>query len=382
MLLINDLPGMKARAILSPSPTTTGASDLLVVVTRKDIDAQIGIDNFGTRFLGPVQINGSAALNSFFGNNERITAQTIFGVSTGEFSELAYFSLKYDQPIFKNGTQVSLFSSYTNTEPGYTLNEFDVQGYSQQIYAQLSHPFIRSRSFNLTGRTMFDFKEVTTKNNLIADPTRKDHIRAIRLGGNVEYLDTVLGIAYNTLDVEVSRGLDIIGANSKRQTSVSRPDAEIQFYKIEATAQRLQRLTNQLNLLVAATGQMTNRPVLSSEEFSIGGINYGRGFDSAEAIGDDGFAGKVELQWNDPYFVSDDLNYQLYGFFDAGRVFDDDATAANLEEETLSSTGFGVRADIYEDTSAGLLLAFPLNNTPQTQDDRDARLYFNLSHNF
>lgn len=382
LLLINDLPGVSARAILSPSQTTTGASDLLIIIDRKAYNAEIGMNNFGTRFLGPVQATGSVAMNSFFGNNERITAETVWGLSADEFKELMYFSLKYDQPISDFGTTATIFGSYTDTEPGYTLDEFDVIGHSQQIYAQLTQSLYRSRSFNMSARAMFDYREVTTQNNIITDPTRKDHIRALRLGGNAEFLDTLFGLAFNSIDVQYSRGFNIMGATSPDHDDTSRPGTGWNFNKFELSAQRLQRIHKDIDLLVAFTGQLTDNAVLSSEEFSIGGINTGRGYDTAEAIGDDGFATKLELQWDNPYYFNNNFEYEVYTFFDAGRVFDDDATSTKLEQETLTSTGFGVRADIYQQTDAGLMIAWPLNTTPQTQDDRGPRVYFNVSHSF
>lgn len=382
LLLINDLPGVNARAILSPSANTTGASDLLIILERTPYTAEVGINNFGTRFLGPVQASGSVALNSFFGNNERITAQTVWGLSTGEFKELMFFALRYDQPISSVGTTASFFGSYTNTEPGFTLDEFDVIGHSQQFYAQIEQSLYRSRSFNMNVRAMFDYREVTTQNNVITDPTRKDHIRALRVGGNAEFLDTIFGLGFNAIDIQYSRGFNIMGATSADQDDVSRPGAGWDFNKFELTAQRLQRITSDVDLLLSFSGQLTDNAVLSSEEFTIGGINRGRGYDNAEAIGDDGFATTVELQWDNPYYWDENFDYEVYTFFDAGRVFDNDATAAQLERETLTSTGMGVRADIYQDTNAGLMIAWPLNTTPQTQDDRGPRLYFNLSHSF
>src|SRR5690606_12442758 len=135
-----------------------------------------------------------------------------------------------------------------------------------------------------------------------------------------------------------------------------------------------------VNLLFGATGQWSDDPLLSAEEFGVGGMEYGRGFDPSEVIGDDGVAGKVEVQWTEPYQLSLLEDYQLFGFYDAGRVWNDDATTNSGKKETLSSTGLGVRADFSEQTSAGFMLAFPLNNTPQTTGDRDPRVYVNVNH--
>lgn len=382
LLLINDLAGVDARGVLNPSPSKAGAADLLILVERKSYDAQIGIDNFGTRYLGPLQLSAAGSLNSWLGHNERITGQFVMAPDSDHYHELLYGALAYEQPVWNKGTMLELLGSHTHTTPGYTLDQFDVRGWSTNLSAQLEHPFIRSRAVNLDGRVMFDFREVTSKNNIPIDPTRKDHIRALRLGGTYEMLDNLFGVAYNVADLEFSRGLDILGANDTGALDMSRPAADITFFKANIELQRLQRITDNINLLFGVTGQWANDALLSSEEFGVGGMNYGRGYDSSEIIGDDGVAGKIEAQWSEPYNLALFEDYQLYGFYDAGRVWNDDSTTNSGKKETLTSTGFGIRADFNALTNAGFMLAFPLNNTPQTQNDRDPRVYVNLNRRF
>lgn len=382
LLLINDVPGVNARGVLNPSPTTAGAADLIIIVDRKRYEGQIGIDNYGTRFLGPVQLSAAASANNFFfKNNERLTVQAVVAPDMDR-NELLYGAISYDQPVWSYGTMLTLFGSHTATNPGYTLDQFDVEGWSTNVSAQLMHPFIRSRTVNLSGRVKLDYREVMTRNNIPIDPTRKDHIRAIRIGGKAEMVDNIFGVAFNVLDVEVSQGLDILGANRKEQADKSRPAADENFVKINAELQRLQRVTNDINLLLGVKGQLSANPLLSSEEFGLGGPQYGRGFDPSEVIGEDGVAGKFELQWNEPHEVSVLEDYQLYGFYDVGRIWNDDATSRINKKETLTSTGVGIRANFSELTEAGLLVAVPLNNTPQTMGDRDPRVYMNLNRRF
>lgn len=385
LLLINDLPGVSARSILNPSKTRPGAADLAIIVERKPYDAELGFDNFGTRFLGTTQASAAGSLNSPFGNNDRITAQLVAAGDHDWFKEMRYGALGYDIPIWTHGTLLQLFGSHTQTEPGYTLEQFDVEGWSTNASAQVMHPFIRSRSMNLSGRAKLDYREVTTKNNIPLDPTRKDHIRALRLGGRFEVLDNILsaiGVAYNTFDVEVSHGLDVLGANSSRQLDTSRPGADPTFLKMNVEAQRLQRVADDVNLLLGVSGQIANDGLLSSEQFGVGGQAYGRGYDPSEIIGDDGIAGKIELQWDEPYEFSLMDSYQLYGFYDVGHIWDGSPAFPSQKVETLASTGLGIRADFDSLTTAGFMVAVPLNRTPQTDNDQSPRVYFNINRRF
>lgn len=380
LLLINDLPGVSARSVLSPSRTQPGAADLLVIVERDPYDALIAADNFGSRYLGPVQFTGAGTLNSRMGNNEAVTGQFVIAPDSGY--ELAYGALSYEQPVGPWGTRVSVSGSLTDTKPGYDLDQFDVRGHSLLMTVQATHPFIRSRAVNLTGRALFDWRDVESQNNI--EPTRKDRIRAVRVGGRYEFLDTLLNVAINALDVQISQGLNIFGSSDKGDAGLTRAAGDPNFTKLNAEFQRLQRVTDKVNILLAGRGQWSSNALLSSEEFGVGGVNIGRAYDPSEIVGDDGIAGKVEVQWTNPLESDWEYleEYQLYTFYDAGRVWNEDATTSADKRNSATSAGLGVRANLVKDVETGLAIAFPLNRDVQTQGDDDPRVYFNLSKRF
>jgi hemolysin activation/secretion protein len=380
LLLINDLPGVDARSILSPSKTQAGASDLRVIVTRDPYDALVGFDNYGSRYLGPLEFSASGGLNSVFGLNERISGQYVIAPDHEAGKELSYLALGYDQPIGIYGTMFKASYNHTNTEPGYTLSEFDVLGRSDFIGLTLEHPFIRTRAENLYMHTTLDWRDVVSKNNL--EPTRHDTISALRVGGRYEFLDSLFSAGINSVSVEASHGLDVLAATKETDTNKSRDNGDPTFSKINFEAQRLQRIVPKLNLLVAGRGQYASGALLSSEEFGVGGIGIGRGYDSSEIVGDHGIAGKLELQWNKPYTVSYLEDYQLFGFYDVGKVWNDEATSRAEVADSLASTGFGVRADFLHDIKGGLAVAFPLTRDVETQHEKKTRFYVNLNKSF
>ncbi len=386
LLIIGDLPGMDARSVLSPSSSTTGAADLKIILSRDTHDAYLGLDNYGSRYLGPLELTASGSLNSYFGNNERISAQMVVAPDPGTDSEgaleLGYYALSYQQPmpLLGLGTNVEIVASYTNTAPGYDLEPFEVHGISQYLSAKVSHPFIRSRSTNLTAHALLDVRQVSSRNNI--QDTLRDNIRAFRAGGNFQAMDKFFGLGINSLSMEFSKGLDIFGASDRSDANKTRTLGDPTFTKITGDVQRLQRITSDINLFVAAEGQWSVGPLLSSEEFGVGGSNFGRGYDSSEIIGDEGVAGKVEVQWNNPYDTDIFKDYQLFGFYDVGRTWNKDATTSAQKKDIIASTGFGVRAEFLNDIKADLFVALPLNRNVQTQGDQGARIYFKASRSF
>lgn len=380
LLLINELPGMTARSVLSPSTTTPGAADVTIIVDRDPFEGLIGADNFGSRYLGPVNLTAAVTANSWLGLNEAITAQIVVAPDSGR--ELTYGALKYEQPIGPWGTKASIQGSVADTDPGYDLNQFEVRGLSQLVSVRVDHPFIRSRTENLMAHALFDWRDVRSSNNV--ENTRKDHIRAVRAGADYDFLDTLLGIGFNAIGIEVSQGLNIMGASDEGDANLTRAAGDPQFTKVTGEIQRLQRVTGSVNLLLKAEGQLSNGPLLSSEEFGVGGIANGRGFDSSEIVGDEGFAGRAELQWNNPWTIQSNYveKVQLYSFVDAGRVYNDDATTNATKTDTATSVGGGARINLTGGIDTGLAVAFPLNRDVQTAGDQDPRFYVNLNKRF
>lgn len=380
LLLINDLPGISARSIIAPSANKTGAADLTIMVERDPYDAFIGIDNYSSRFLGRWQGMAGGSINSgILNDNEKISGQVVYaphGPLTDH--ELAYISGSYWTPIGGYGTNLELLYSYTDTEPGLDLREFDVEGKSKYLALTLKHPFIRSRDLNLTGRLLLDGRNASNKNNI--PDNREDKIRALRMGGRLEFVDTLLSGGVNTLDIEAAKGLDIFGASDKGDAQLTRADGDPEFFKIEAELQRLQRLSQQFNLLLGVKGQSSSDALLSSEEFGFGGSSYGRGYDPSEIVGDDGVAGKVELQWN-PIYQSTWMNSpQVFGFWDIGKVWNDNAVVNSVE--SVASAGLGFRADFVYDIATEFYVAVPLTHDVEAERDDDARFYLSVSKRF
>ena len=375
LLLINDLPGVDARTIISPSRSAAGAADMLIIIERDPFEAYVGVDNHGSRFLGPVQFSGTSVFNSAFGLNERITAQAVVAPDAG--LELAFGALGYEQPIGRYGTTLNFGGSITDTDPGFRLSQFDVEGLSKSLYVGLEHPIIRSRNTNIFGRLVADWRNVDSKNNV--ELTRKDRIRAIRAGLKADFLDRLLGVAVNSVDLQFSQGIDIFGASDEGDANLTRPAGDPTFSKANLRIERLQRITGSVNLLLSGRGQLANKALLSSEEFGLGGYGTVRGYDPSEVVGDHGIAGKAEVQWNTPVKA---LPTQLFGFIDSGTVWDEDATASVNKRNSLTSTGIGVRFDLPLDVDAEFVAAQPMNRDIQTQGERDPQFFFSLNKKF
>jgi hemolysin activation/secretion protein len=374
LLLANDLPGVSVSSVLSPG-MQANAADLDVMLQQKKADFTFGINNRGNRSLGPTRVDAGLFLNSVLSGHDRLGLRA---VQTIPDDELTYVSGSYERVLNSHGLKASLNVGRVDAKPEPLFQNFLIPTNSTSAAVGLEYPFIRSRITNLTGRlslSYFDGRTDTTVGG-ITQALAKDNVRAARVGFSVDTLDRFRGV--NLLDFEVSQGLKALNATDFTSTPpptrlYGRPD----FAKTTLYIARLQSLFPRWALLTALTGQYAFNPLPVSEQFSVGGEQFGRGYDPAELLGDSGAAGKVELR-----FSADTStwlrSYTLYSFYDIGQV-QSRATATEVaSSRSLASTGLGIRMSMLRWVSGFIEFAQPLTTTVVQERNKDPRVFAGL----
>lgn len=371
MLLINDLPGVTARGVLRPSPETFGAADLIVEVRNKPIEASVSTDNRGNKFLGPMQVQATVTENSLAGLGERTTARLI---NSSQLSELHYIDVQHEQQIGSEGTRVIAVAAFGRTRPGASLESSDFKGRSDTASVSLTHPFIRSRSENVSGRVMAEARNV--ENRALGVKLNNDRIRALRAGGSYDTSDKLDGVDF--VDVQVSQGVSGLGATSDG-AGRSRTVAAQDFTKTNVELSRLQNLPHGFSVLTTASGQYSADALLTSEQYAVGGNGFGQAYDSGEISGDKALAGKVEFRYGDAVNKKYMDSFQLYAFYDLASVYLNDTAIGAEDTFSLASIGTGVRMNFTKNLYGYLELDLPLTRNVASMGDKDPRLFFSLT---
>lgn len=380
LLLIDDLAGIAARSVLSPSQRTAQASDLQIILSRQKIESLVSIDNHGSRYLGPLQGIAQTQLSSLFGWGESINLQAAYAPDSDLARNLIFGAVQFDLPLMTQGFTWSTGASFSESKPGYILDEFEVIGNSSNIFSKVSYSFIRQRDFNLAGDIQIDLQKVESDNNI--DAPDRDNLTTARIGVNFDWQDNWLFNAITFGRVQVSKGLKLFGASRRGDTDITRPDANPQATKVNLNLARYIQPANSFRFLVGFNAQYATNGLLSSEEFGVGGSTLGRGYDSSEVIGDHGISGQVEAQYfHDGSFLNSD-QWQSFLFYDAGRVWNIDAVNSDEKKNSITSAGIGVRTDWNNDISGELTLAVPLTRDVQSRTDKSPRVLFRVSKGF
>lgn len=398
LLLMNDLPGVSVRGVLSPADGVQGGAELTLMIERKPVNAVVSIDNRGTKYLGPFELVSQAALNNPLGFADQFAVHYISTPSHEQ--ELRFFGLGYAIPVGGDGTKLSFSVSASDGRPGSLLQSgyLETKTSGRALTVRLDHPVIRSRAENLNtdlavtlSNSAADQIGLPSGERLVS--SYEDRIRALRGGIGYDVTDQWGGSDFFRL--ELSQGLPILGASRDGAlTGLSRPGGRSAFTKGGLDASRLQPLDifgPEWSLLTAlSAGWSFGQSLLATEQFGVGGAQFGRGYDPSELTGDYGAAGKLELQYDVPpkiLAVTGDLGLkkvQAFSFVDYGIVTDQ--TPKLLDESarprSLTSVGVGLRCMWTDYLSGSLEMDKPLTRPLAAnlgKSDRDPyRFYFTV----
>ena len=381
VLLLNDLAGVSVHAVLNPpqgaghNADTIGGSDLTLVFDDVPYGTNISVDNRGSRYVGPYELGASTGIYHLLTPYQQTEISTLVSLPT---KELKYISATTAVPISDYGTLFSLQGSYAHTMPGFRLQSLDLESDAFNYGAAVSQSLIRSRSTNLSALIDITIKDILT--DVLQTRLYDDRLRIAGFGLNYNLSDDLGGA--NVAQAKITHGLNWLGATKTGTLNLSRADGHSDFTKFTANAGRLQVITDNTRLYIAATGQQSNAPLLSSEQFGFGGTQFGRAYDASELTGDNGAAALAELRYIFPVPEIPQLSCEMFTFYDIGLLWDDNDYQ---DRKSAASAGFGFRFNYTQNLYGSLTIADPLTHDVATagQNKGDLpRIFFAIGAKF
>jgi len=380
-LLANDLPGIQSRIVLSPSDDEAGAANLTFFIEKKPYSGYATYNNRGTLYTGPQQVAAGGSLDDLIAGGK-------IGVHTSaatEFNELKYGQFYWNQYIGTDGLQFKFEVSETISNPQFDLSELEILGVTQVYAAGLTYPLIRNHTENWF--TEFEIQGMNTRSITQFDDSLlyRDTIRSLAWGTTYNFSDKWLGS--NSTQFKVTKGIPLLGYTHTNASETDEPSTRNKgsavFTKFNMSVSRLQSLPKRFSGLFALKGQYSFDRLLSSQEFSFGGSQFGLGYDPSEILGDQGVAAKLEIRWDARTAVFSQLQY--FASYDMGAVWHD--SPLNVDEpgkESGSSVAFGARVGWTQYFNASITVARPLTlkipeNIAKDGSRRPWRGFFNLS---
>ena len=193
--------------------------------------------------------------------------------------------------------------------------------------------------------------------------------------------------ALTQLDLGLTGGLRGVGSDPSEFDN-KRFEARTDFFYLKGDLSRTQNLPQDFQIYGKIQGQVADQPLVSSEEFSLGGFDTVRGYLESEELGDDGVAGTIEVRSPDlapklrkvlkdadghPAFDA----WRFFGFVDGGVTTINDPLPEQQATFVEWSTGVGTNFQIYTHLNGMVALAMPMITQTDTIA-RDPRALFRV----
>lgn len=332
LLMMNDLPGVTARSTLAPG-STPGSSQLVVNASEGPlVGASIWSDNQGSRYTG--EWRGNAMLNvndlSGYGDQLSLMMSGAAGLYQGRVG--------YTVPLGSRGLKASLAYTGMHYDLVGPLASLNGGGDANTIDTGLSYPIIRSRTLNLNSSLGFSCKLLTDYLSGITIRDKNLQIGTIGFSGDV--YDKLMGGGYSSWQLGATIGkLDLSGNAADYQGDQLTAKANGIYAKLTYAANRLQKVSDRINLLASYSGQYAFKNLDSSEKYNLGGPSGVRAYPTGEGSGDTGGIFTAELRYSLP--LPPKLgSYQLTGFYDAGHITLHETVWANSISSTSNKNSY------------------------------------------
>lgn len=342
LLVAGDVPGLDVALSLRSAGTTPGEVIGDLAVRYSPFTIVGNVQNYGSLQIGRTIGTIRAEFNGLTGQSDR----TFIGVSASEDGEEQRVLQAGHQLADAAGRTLGVRASHAWSRPD--LGPLDIRSesliagldFSVPLFRSLRSGFVAGGGLELVDQRTFlgggDDRVLLTRDKL--------RILFANLSGRTQAVDAN-GSPILTLggSVEFRRGLDVLGASKRGEVdsdgvTQSRlngdPTATVVRGGIEGVA-----YAGAFSLQALVQAQWADNPLLSLEQFNVGNLTLGRGYDPGVVGGDRALGLRLEPRLQLP---TRDIAFQLFAFHDRVRTKNLDV-ASGSNDRTLASSGGGAR---------------------------------------
>ncbi len=345
------------------------------------------------RVKDALPLHGSVAVNDrYTANTSRL--RTVIDLSYGNLfqdfqsvsfeyqtapkkpSDARVLALTYLAPVDAEHDLLALYAVDTNSDVA-AVGTLSVLGKGRIYGTRLIHPFATAAPALQSLALGLDYKDFSETINLLTGGRDRTPIRYTNW--SLQYSANERAPRHATL-FNLTANFGLRGApNDAAAFDYKRFDARPNYAYLRASVEHSRPLALGTSLGLRLSGQLTDQPLISNEQFGAGGVDTVRGYLESAALGDTGVAGSVEIHgpvW--PLAANREKNHwMLLGFYDAGFVDIIEPLPQQLRRMRLASAGVGLRLAALGALEGSLDWAYPLRSEGTVQRG-DSRLLFQL----
>ena len=398
----NRVPDRSVEPRFTPGQVP-GTLDIdLKVEDSRPLHASIDLSNDNSPSTEPLRLAATVRHTDLWSKGH--SATFTYSVAPQNRQQSEVFSASYSAPLL--GTPWSfMLSGYTSNSNVAALGGTQVLGDGFQIGLRAIYR-LPSETFQQISFGV-DFKDFNERLSVASAPLDPKPVRYVPLvaeytfakSGERQNFNFTLGTTAGFRVVKKTKCEDLGGVNIGDTATCTLPDGGVgvpvdilqnraqsaieNFVHFNLDASYSYNLPKDWIIALHFVGQFSDSPLVTNEQFGVGGMTSVRGYYLTEAIGDDGFVSSVEAQLPDLAHLlgrsAQELRFYAFGDFGYARIRAPAAEqAANFY---LASLGGGVRYRLLKYLSGEFLIGVPVRDGPITRGG-DPRYSFSLKGEF
>ncbi|MBK4730664.1 ShlB/FhaC/HecB family hemolysin secretion/activation protein [Oxynema sp. CENA135] len=337
------------------------------------------VDNYSPPSVGSERLGANLRFRNLTGFGDEISATSYLGLGDSQS-----FDFSYRIPVnAMNGTIALRVAPNQNGIVQEPFDEFNIEGESDLYEVSFRQPFVRSPRQEFALSLGFTHQESQTFVDgepfpFGTGPDEDGISRTSVVKFGLDYLRRDVSGAWSV------RSLFNVGTGLFDATTNDDPIPDGRFFSWIGQVQRVQRLGSAQLLIFQGDVQLSPDPLLSSQQFVIGGGQSLRGYRQNVRSGDNGFRFSVENRIAIARDASGIPIFQVAPFFDVGTVWNHDDNPNRLPRETfLAGVGVGVLWQLFPGFNLRLDYARPIFEIDDKGENaQDEGFYFNVNYQF
>ena len=375
ILMLNDLPGLDARAVMQPG-ADFGTSDLVVQTQETPLEGDLQVNNYGRESLGQYQIQADAALNGLLGIGDRFDFSGLYASA----DLLHYGRAAYSMPVSPWGTRASVYYSgydyHVNAKTlGASVAALDINGDGQNFGVNFLHPVWRAPRKNLFIGVGYD-RTVTSQTESTLNTLSSANLSLAQFTAlfNYQAPDQSFSTVGATLSTNFQGSPLVLDAAGGLV-----PENNTEAAKLQVDLSHFRDVWQKLGLLTRFTGVVSADPLVDLDQFRLGGPTSVRAYPTSEVGGDQGFFASAELQ-HPVSFLPALASQRVKAFIDTGTVYRKKSEVRGVRaEDSLSGAGVGWSATALGRVAVDLLLAHPIGQHQTSDQNEGLRVWFSVN---
>lgn len=377
----NENPAKKIRVLFAPGDKDQDLVATIHVVDEKPWKLGATLDNTGSGHAGPRRLGVVYQHGNLFNLDHVLTMQ--YQTSVERPQDVSVYALGYRIPFYALGDVLDIYATRSDVDSGTVgagpLN-LAITGKGSVVGLKYASKLRRIGDFEHELTAGLDSKKYT--NSIVA--------AGVQLGNDLNVHPLSIQYAGRWMqagsDLNFNLGLvqNIPGGKDGDQTAITlaRTGASKDYSLVRAGASFIAALPSDWQARVAATAQWARSPLVSGEQFGIGGANSVRGFEEREVANDKGIQGNFELYTPELCGkVMAGQQCRLLAFYDFGSLHRNSPLVGEIATENIASTGVGARWSIGRDMSLQADYGYVLQGTP-TRESGNWKLHMRLGYFF